>query len=139
MSLFESATSDRTVGRVLVAEDDPELRHIIVESLQRDGQEVYDVSDGGALLLALARSARFHYDVVDVVVADVRMPLCTGLQALETVRAIRSKLPFVLLTAFGDRDVHQRAKQLGAVLLDKPISMDRLREIIRETIRGAAR
>jgi CheY-like chemotaxis protein len=117
-------------GRVLVAEDDGEMRRIIVETLRRAGHDVHDVGDGAALLIELARNSRFHYDSVDVVVADVRMPLCSGLQALETIRRARSRLPFVLLTAFPDSELREHAERLGATVLDKPISMARLRDSI---------
>jgi CheY-like chemotaxis protein len=124
----------RPQGRVLVAEDDPEMRRVLVETFRAEGYEVYDVGDGAALLIELARNHRFHYDTVDVVVADVRMPLCSGLQALETIRSVRPHLPFVLLTAFGDKEMHARATALGAELLDKPVSMKRVASAVTKAI-----
>lgn len=112
------------------------MRQVLVETFTGDGYEVHAVSDGAALLVELARSHRFHYDTVDVVVADVRMPLCSGLQALETIRAVRPRLPFVLLTAFGDGEMHSRAAALGAQLLDKPVSMRRVRAAVVRAIDG---
>jgi CheY-like chemotaxis protein len=134
MSTNGLASKARRSGRVLVAEDDREMRRIVVETLRRDGHDVHDVEDGAALLIELANNSRFHYHAVDVVVADVRMPLCSGLQALETIRTVRSQLPFVLLTAFPDRDLRAQAERLGAVLLDKPISMQQLRNTVGSTI-----
>src|SRR5437868_3105817 len=99
----------RAAGRVLIADDDKEMRRVLADTFRREGYEVHEVSDGAALLIELARNHRFHYDTVDVVVADVRMPLCSGLQALETIRSVRPQLPFVLLTAFGDHEMHARA------------------------------
>lgn len=116
--------------RILVAEDDPEMRRVILDALTEDGHDVYTVGDGAGLLIELARSDRFHYQTVDLVIADVRMPLCTGLQALETIRGVRARVPFLLMTAFGDEEVHARAKKLGATLLDKPFSIDKLRRVI---------
>lgn len=110
------------------------MRRVLVETLRAEGYEVYDVGDGAALLIELARNHRFHYDTVDVVVADVRMPLCSGLQALETIRSLRPQLPFVLLTAFGDREMHARAASLGAELLDKPVSMRRVSAAVSNAI-----
>jgi len=116
--------------RVLVAEDDPEMRRIIVETLRHARHDVFDVGDGAALLVELAKNARFNYDAVDVVVADLRMPLCSGLQALETIRKFRRQLPVVLLTAFADEELNAQIERLGATLLDKPVSMDRLRDVV---------
>lgn len=128
----------RTPGRVLIAEDDREMRRVLAETFRQEGYEVHEVSDGAALLIELARNHRFHYDTVDVVVADVRMPLCSGLQALETIRSVRPNLPFVLLTAFGDHDMHARATSLGAELLDKPVSMKRVSTAVANAIQKRA-
>ena len=116
--------------RILVAEDDPEMRRVILDALQEDGHDVHTVGDGAGLLIELARSDRFHYQTVDLVIADVRMPLCSGLQALETIRGVRARVPFLLMTAFGDDAVHARAAKLGARLLDKPFSIEKLRREI---------
>ena len=116
--------------RILVAEDDAEMRRVILDALTGEGYDVYTVGDGAGLLIELARSDRFHYQTVDLVIADVRMPLCTGLQALETIRGVRARVPFLLMTAFGDDDVHARAKKLGATLLDKPFSIDKLKRMV---------
>ncbi len=116
--------------RVIVAEDDAEMRRVVVDMLRAEGHEVHEVADGGQLLLELARSSRFNYDAVDLVISDVRMPVCSGIQALETIRGIRPRLPFLLLTAFGDELAHERALHLGATLLDKPVSVYSLREAV---------
>jgi CheY-like chemotaxis protein len=110
------------------------MRRVIVDALRRGGHETHDVGDGASLLLELAQNPRFHYDAVDAVVADVRMPVCSGLQALETIRTVRAHLPFVLLTAFGDADMHARAEKLGAQLLDKPVSMEELVAVVNEAV-----
>lgn len=106
------------------------MRRVLVETFTHEGYDVFAVGDGAALLIELARNHRFHYDTVDVVVADVRMPLCSGIQALETIRSLRPKLPFVLLTAFGDKEMHARAASLKAELLDKPVSMKRVKAAV---------
>jgi DNA-binding response OmpR family regulator len=114
----------------LVAEDDLEMRRVIVDALTEDGHEVYSVGDGAALLIELARSDRFHYQSVDLVIADVRMPICTGLQALETLRSVGAPFPILLMTAFGDEEMHEQARRLGAPLIDKPFSIGQLRRTI---------
>lgn len=119
----------------MVAEDDVEMRRILVDALTEDGHEVCSVGDGAALLIELARSDRFHYQSVDLVIADVRMPICTGLQALETLRGVGAPFPFLLMTAFGDEATHEQARRLGATILDKPFSIDRLRRTIAAVLR----
>jgi CheY-like chemotaxis protein len=134
MATTDSDDRSQCRGRILVAEDDHELRRILVESLRRDRHEIHDVGDGASLLVELARNNYFHYHAVDAVVADIRMPLCSGLQAAAAARSIRRDLPFVLLSAFADPDAHARARALDAVLLEKPVSMDELRRVVADVI-----
>jgi DNA-binding response OmpR family regulator len=94
------------------------------------GYEVGAVSNGAALLIELARGDDFHYRDVDLVVADVRMPICSGLRALQAVREANAAVPFLFLTAFGDEAIHAQAARLGAAILDKPVSLKRLREMV---------
>jgi CheY-like chemotaxis protein len=118
--------------RVIVAEDDPEMRRLVVETLRKAGHDVTEAGDGGRLLQHIVES--FNRDpalsLVDVVVTDVRMPVCNGLELLERLADANWRVPVILMTAFGDDDVRRRAERLGAVLLDKPLSLDALREAV---------
>ena len=71
--------------RVIVAEDDPEMRRLVVEALRKDGHHVTEAADGGRLLVQIAEA--FDRDpslsAVDVIVSDVRMPVCNGIELLE--------------------------------------------------------
>ncbi len=117
---------------MLVAEDDPEMRKLVVQALRRDGHEILEASDGEQMLQRLAEL--FDQDstmrAVDVIVTDVRMPMCSGLEVVERLAEARWKIPCVLMTAFGDDEVRGRAQSLGATLLDKPLSLDELREAV---------
>jgi CheY-like chemotaxis protein len=117
---------------VIVAEDDHEMRRLVVEALRKDGHDVVEAADGGRLLVQLAEA--FERDPsltgVDMVVADERMPVCRGLDLLERLVEARWRVPFVLMTAFADDETRRRAEHLGAVLLEKPLSLDALREAV---------
>jgi DNA-binding response OmpR family regulator len=127
--------------RILVAEDDDAMRHIIVETLQRQGFSVSEAPDGGRLLVMLARGymRRDGADLVDLLVSDVRMPICTGLQILEQLRAVHCQMPTILITAFGDEATRQRAGLLGALLLDKPFHMGELQAAVANLLKRPAR
>ena len=117
---------------VLVAEDDDAMRAIVVEALRKDGYLVSEARDGGRLLVTIAR-AYVHTEgaeLVDVLVSDIRMPVCTGLQIVEQLRAAHCPLRIVLMTAFGDEETRQRAHALGTVLLDKPFPISELRAAV---------
>ena len=114
--------------RVLLAEDDAELRRLLREALQAGGYDVVEVTDGGRLLVRLGQEYRSGRpeESFDVIVSDVRMPVCTGLQIVESLRLAHSRIPVILITAFGDDTTRARAERLGAVLLDKPFDIDAL-------------
>jgi two-component system cell cycle response regulator CpdR len=124
--------------RVLVAEDDPEMRRLVVEALRKDGHQVTEATDGGRLLVHIAEA--FDRDpalsLVDVIVSDVRMPVCNGLELLERLADARWRVPVILMTAFGDEDVRKRAERIGAVLFDKPLSLDALRDAVNRLAAG---
>ncbi len=119
--------------RVLVADDDVEMRHLVAESLRKDDYEIFEESDGGRLLVRVASVYSFRRTVepFDLIVSDIRMPVCSGLQILEGLREARWTTPVILMTAFGDDETKERADRLGAVLFDKPFKMDVLRLVVR--------
>ncbi len=125
------------MSSVLVAEDDPEMRRLVIEALRKDGHEVIEAADGGRMLVRLAEF--FESDPrmlsVDVIVTDMRMPVCSGLDLLERLAEARWRVPCILMTAFGDDETRQRARRIGALLIDKPLGMDSLRAAVKELAR----
>src|SRR4051812_35736957 len=76
---------DAPSARVLLAEDDREMRDMVAGALRSDGYEVVTAQDGGDLLLEIGASAVTGDGVgaYDILVSDVRMPVCSGLRVLE--------------------------------------------------------
>lgn len=95
--------------RIIIAEDDTLIRMDLKEELQRQGYLVVgDVGDGESAI-NLARELR-----PDLVVMDIRMPQLDGIAAAEVLT--REKLaPVLLLTAFSDQELIERAKEAGVV------------------------
>jgi CheY-like chemotaxis protein len=132
---FETAEVSRR--RVLLAEDDPELRRLIASVLRSDGYEVVEAADGLALLAHIehALTARRERSDTFLVLADIQMPGLSGLDVLAILRCARCATPVVLMTGFGDDETHGEARELGAAaLFDKPVDLDRLRNIVLETM-----
>jgi two-component system response regulator PilR (NtrC family) len=123
----------RGAARVAVAEDDPDMRRLVADALRRDGHSVVEVEDGARLQIEVAQVSS---DAVDLIVSDIRMPLVTGLEILRNLREQRSKIPFVLMTAFGDEATRREAVQLGAIVFSKPFKLDELRGVVRALIEG---
>jgi CheY-like chemotaxis protein len=123
--------------RVLVAEDDVEMRRVVVDALRDDGYDVVELADGGRLLVDIAdrMKAETAGASVDLIVSDIRMPICTGLQILEVLRQSHWHTPVILMTAFGDDATRKRAESLMAVLFDKPFDVDDLRTAVAHLLR----
>jgi DNA-binding NtrC family response regulator len=120
-------------ARVLVAEDEEDLRELVAVTLRRDGYDVVTARDGSELLDRLA-SARLREQAeapVDLIISDVRMPGWTGLQVLEGIRSTDWATPVILITGFGDRSIRREAARLGvAAFFDKPFDLDDLRTAV---------
>lgn len=117
-------------ARVLLAEDDHELRRFLAAELRKDGYLVKEAATGFELLERLGEVAR-RSEGFDLIVTDIRMPGLTGLSVVEGLRnGIKPGdhgTAIILITAFGDEDTHAEAKRLGAVLFDKPFDLDEFR------------
>ena len=129
----DSPSEMRTPARVLLADDDTDMRTVLSQALRKGGYTVTECRDGVELLSHLASlllSSRTRPDVlkdVDVIVSDIRMPGVNGLSILEGVRDYEALPPVVLITAFGDDETHAMAQRFGAAaILDKPFDVDEL-------------
>jgi DNA-binding response OmpR family regulator len=127
--------------RVLVAEDDPELRKVIADALRTDGYFVIEKADGAAALDYVASCLLHrHPDPPDLVVADIRMPHLSGLHVLAAMRGLDQMPPVVMITAFGDPKTHAQARRLGAeAVFDKPFDVDDLRTVVLNLVERVTR
>jgi two-component system, response regulator PdtaR len=98
-----------TATRVVVAEDEVLIRLDLVEMLSEEGYEVVGQAGDGETAVALATELR-----PDLVVMDVKMPKLDGISAAQQIAADRIA-PVVMLTAFSQRDLVDRARQAGAM------------------------
>jgi DNA-binding NtrC family response regulator len=120
--------------RILVAEDDDEMRSLLSVRLRKEGLSVIEVPDGAhlsRLLHAFALGAKHDGPAIDLVVSDVRMPGRNGLEALASMQGSESRIPFIVITGSGDLETHEEALRLGAVaVFDKPFDLDDLCDVI---------
>ncbi|MDO5676557.1 MAG: response regulator [Propionibacteriaceae bacterium] len=94
---------------VLVAEDEALIRLDLVELLTEEGYEVVGEAGDGEEAVKLAREL-----VPDLVIMDVKMPKMDGITAAEIIAEERIA-PIVMLTAFSQRDLVERARDAGAM------------------------
>jgi AmiR/NasT family two-component response regulator len=103
--------------RVVIAEDEALIRLDLKETLDELGYEVVGEAGDGEQAVALARELR-----PDLVILDVKMPVLDGISAAQRIAAA-GIAPVVILTAFSQRDLVERARDAGAMAyLVKPFS-----------------
>lgn len=121
-----SDTSSETT-RILLVEDDDEMREMLKEALEDSGYDVEVASDGQRFLGVMLGALLGKRSVPDLIVSDIRMPHLSGLEVLEEIRHVDWSTPVILITAFGDAPTHAEAERLGAAeVIDKPFELDDL-------------
>jgi AmiR/NasT family two-component response regulator len=103
------AAAPTSKRRVLLAEDEALIRLDLKEMLEEEGFEVAGEASDGETAVRLATELR-----PDLVILDVKMPVLDGLSAAEQIVAARLA-PVVILTAFSQRDLVERAREAGAM------------------------
>ncbi len=111
--------------KILVVEDDPNLREAIVDSLMLKGHQVQDACNGSEAVKIIAQSS------LDIILSDINMPEVDGLELLAHVKKNQPWLPIILMTAYGDVGQAVKAMQLGANdYLMKPFEVQELLSLI---------
>ena len=107
--------------RVVVAEDEALIRLDLVEMLTEAGYEVVGQAGDGEAAISITEKEK-----PDLVVMDVKMPKLDGISAAERI-ANQRIAPVVILTAFSQRDLVERARDAGAMAyLTKPFTIEDL-------------
>ncbi len=118
--------------RVLLVDDEPNLRKVLGALLQQEGFEVHAEGDGEA---ALARVHASPSGTFDAVISDLRMPKLDGIGLLRALVREDPELPVVLLTAHGTVDSAVEAVKLGAFdYLEKPFDRDQIRAVLQRAL-----
>jgi CheY-like chemotaxis protein len=122
-----------SLHRILVVEDDEDMRENLQRILAGAGYEVRLARDGADAITFLQSHA------CDLILTDLIMPRMGGLELLTEIRRQEQNLPVVFLTAFGKPATYAKAMELGAVdFVTKPFRADFLLEVL-ERILDAGR
>ncbi|MBI5496627.1 MAG: sigma-54-dependent Fis family transcriptional regulator [Deltaproteobacteria bacterium] len=119
-------------SRILIADDEANIRKVLAKTLEREGYDVVAVKDGQEALEVIE-----HRDVEDdpigVVVTDLRMPRLDGLGLLSKLRESAPDIPVILITAHGTVDTAVTALKQGAFdYVTKPFDQVELLRVIRK-------
>jgi two-component system, OmpR family, response regulator MprA len=126
----EAATFPQVAGRVLVVDDDPDVRDSLLRALRYAGYDVAAAADGAEALASLSRSP------ADLIVLDVLMPMLDGLEACRRLRVRGDATPILVLTARATVDDRVTGLAAGADdYLIKPFALAELLARVRALLR----
>jgi nitrogen regulation protein NR(I) len=119
----------QTIARLLVVDDEPNVLYSLEKSLQSDWLQVVTASTAREGI-ALVRERP-----PDAVILDVRLPDMSGLDAFDEIRRIDSRLPVIILTAYGTTETAIEAMKRGAFeYLLKPVDFRQLRSLVGKAV-----
>ena len=118
-----------TPSRILVVDDERSMREFLAIMLTRDGHEVV-AAENGAQALAALRQRPF-----DLLISDIRMPDCSGIDVLREAKTLQPDLPGILMTAFSSTQTAIEALRTGAIdYVSKPFDVDEMKRVIAQAV-----
>ncbi len=115
--------------RILIIEDDDEMRSLLKDFIEEEGYEADSVEKGTYAFRKLMKES------FDLIITDIRMPGYSGLEILPELKRLQPGIPIVVITAFGSEEVYRKALSRGAnAYLEKPIHFHKLKELIQKII-----
>lgn len=115
--------------KILIADDEKNMRWILGKNLEEEGFSVIEAGDGEeAFNLFLEKEP-------DMAILDYKMPLFDGIEVLKRIRTINDKVPVIMITAHGSTDAAVVVMKLGATdYISKPFDMDELKITIKKAL-----
>lgn len=117
-----------TTLRLLLAEDDQDVRSFLREALSDEGFLVTAVGNGAD---AVVTAAEGRYDIY---LLDMLMPGLDGVQTIRVLRAVTPRVPIIGLTGHMGRGYMAQASEYGVICLSKPVQLDNLVKEINEAL-----
>jgi len=116
-------------GRVLIVDDEPDIRKVVRMTLEKAGYEVLDAEDGEKAIEVINTGE--NRMMLDVMVCDIRMPKINGIEAIAYFQKEYPRVPLIVLTGFPDTEMATSLLRQGVVdYLVKPVEGERLRAAV---------
>jgi two-component system chemotaxis response regulator CheY len=120
-------------GRILVVDDEAEVRKPVSLTLKRAGYEVVEAENGQEAIQLL--NTGDNPLMVDTIVCDIRMPKVTGTDAISYFRSQYPSVPVIVLTGYPEIELAVSFLKKGVLdYLVKPVSREELLEVIRKSV-----
>ena len=118
-----------TNGRVLVVDDEADIRKVVRMTLQKAGYDVLEAENGEKAIETI--NSGENRLLLDILICDIRMPKINGVEAIAYFRANYPRVPVIVLTGFPDADMATSMLRQGVVdYLVKPVEGEKLRESV---------
>ena len=120
------------MARILIADDQQDMRDSLAATLAREGHEIVAADDGAQAL------ARLQEKKFDLLMSDLRMPRLSGIELLAESKRLRPEMPVILMTAFASVQTAVEAMKMGAYdYLQKPFDGDEVKLTVERTLEHA--
>jgi two-component system chemotaxis response regulator CheY len=114
-----------TNGRVLVVDDEPDVRKVVRMTLEKAGYDVIEAEDGEKAIAAINQGE--NPLLLDVIISDIRMPKINGVEAINYFQTQWPRVPLIVLTGFPDMEMATGFLKKGIVdYLVKPVEKEKL-------------
>ena len=125
---------------VLVVDDEPDVEVLFRQQFRRDLRaDRFTMEFAQSASMALQRITDAGDRSLILILSDINMPGMSGLELLPKAKALRSDVPVIMITAYGDAETKRKAMENGAeALLTKPIDFVSLRSEIDTRVERAA-
>ena len=115
--------------RILVADDDPDIRDILKDTLNSLGARVITAANGQECL------DRAETDAPDLILLDIEMPIKNGLEVLKELRQRGSEMSVIMITAYGTIERAVQAMKQGAYdFITKPFELDHVAVVVEKAL-----
>ncbi len=119
------------MSKILVIEDEAAIRRVLVKILSEENEE-YEVEEAEDGYKGLELIKRNDYDLA---LCDIKMPKMDGVEVLQSARAIKPEIPFIMISGHGDLDTAVNTMRLGAFdYISKPPDLNRLLTTVRNAL-----
>jgi CheY-like chemotaxis protein len=121
MSIMDNCSS--THGRILIIEDDLDIRDILKLQLEQGGHQVIEAKDGEEGIELMKKGSNLLQ--VGLIITDIRMPKVNGVEAIDYIKANAPSIPIMVITGYPDSDLAVNLLQKGVKdYLVKPVEKE---------------
>jgi len=125
--MAELSADHESVLKILVVDDEPNIREVLQSFLENEGYEVF-TADSGATTFSVLEGNNPH-----IVLLDVRMPDIDGLQCLRHLKDIYPETQVIMMSGFATIQMAKKSLEIGAFdYICKPLSFTHLKEVIQQ-------